>query len=83
MQEYGGESLNSVFGLLKENEFDIRKTLSSLSPEKIAPIMKSVFEKGNNDIKEGSPFHSEPEGLSPINNIADYNITQTLNRYFG
>lgn len=81
MEEYGGESLNSVFSLLKENEFDIKKTLSSLSPEKIAPIMKSVFSSPEN-IKTGSPIYDEPEGLSPIKNVADTNITETLNRYF-
>ena len=89
MQEYGGESLNSVFSLLKENDFDIKKTLSGLSPEKIAPIVKpivnGVFSHGgfNQDNEKGSQNISEPNGLIPIKDIADENIVNTLNGYFG
>ena len=85
MQEYGGENLNSLFSLLKENDFDIKKTLSGLSPEKIAPIVKSVFSHGgfNQDNEKGSQNISEPNGLIPIKDIADENIINTLNGYFG
>ncbi len=92
-KEYGGEALGSIAGLLAENNFDVKRTLSSLSPEKIVPILKEFLQSpavssafnGFNGQKESPPFGEQSEqsfGVSPISDIADKKIVEALNNYF-
>ncbi len=77
----GAGAWKPVFDLLKENSFDIRRTLSSLTPEKAAPIIKAFLssrpEPGKNS--GAAPAY----GTAPISNIADKDIVYALNRYMG
>ena len=41
--EYGGGKFAPVLELLKENSFDIMKTLKNINPQVIAPILKDMF----------------------------------------
>lgn len=92
-KEYGGEALGSIVGLLAENNFDIKRTLSSLSPEKVAPILKEFIKSpaftsafaGFNGQKESPPFGGQSGqgfGVSPISEIADKKVVEALNNYF-
>ncbi len=78
MEEYGGEKFMPVFNALKENSFDIKKTLQNISPETAAPILKEIFSAG----KKSSPPKSGTAGLEPISSVADKEIIHTLNKYF-
>ena len=65
---------------LKNNNFDLRKTLSNLNLQEIAPIIKEFIE---NNLKNRPAENLRSEvGLSPIINVADNEIVQTLNKYF-
>lgn len=76
LNELGIEDATSLFGL-KDGNFDLKSFLNNLSPEKVAPIIETVFKNAN----EKSP----PEnfgGLAPIASIADRDIIYSLNGYF-
>lgn len=81
LKEYGGEKIEPVLSLLKENSFDIKKTLENLSPEKIAPIIKSVFSAS---AQNKSPENSsgDKNGLKPIESFCDKEVAERLNAYF-
>ena len=75
-------ALAPVFNALKENSFDLKKTLSSIKPEVFAPILKQFFENAQNKSPTdsvGQVYH----GLEPIKNIADKDVVYTLNNYLG
>ena len=76
IKEYGGEELNSVFDQLKSGNYDLKNFIGTLTPEKIAPIIKKFFGDGKN-----SPTENFSDGLSPIINIADRDIVYSLNGY--
>ena len=79
LNEYGGK-FKPILEELKNNNFDFKKTLSNLNLEVIAPIIKEFME---NNIKNRPAENLQSEvGLSPIINVADNEIVQTLNKYF-
>lgn len=78
LSEYGGGKFAPVFELLKENSFDIGKTLKSLDPKTVAPIVKDIFSSAQN---KSPTVHVGSFGLSPVKNIADKEIVYTLNKY--
>lgn len=69
-----------VLELLQKNSFDIKKTLSCLSPETIAPIVKEFLKTANK--KPPTEHVGGGYGLSPIAEIADKDVVYTLNKYF-
>ncbi len=79
LKEYGGDKILPVFECLKQNSFDLKKTLQNLNPEILAPILQSFMEKrqNNNPRSENGGF-----GLEPINSVADKKIVGCLNGYF-
>ena len=78
-QNFG--ALAPVINALKENSFDLKKTLSSINIEVLAPLIKGFFENANKNPTEtvGQFYH----GLDPIKNLADKDIVYTLNKYLG
>lgn len=76
LKEYGGEELSPVFEELKNNSFDLKSFLNNLSPEKIAPVFKTFFDKTK------SPSENVSDGLTPVTSIADRDIIYALNGYF-
>ena len=85
LEEYGGEKLAPVINALKENSFDIKKTLKNLDPEVAAPILKDLLGGGLKEMFNGGDkgFNAgKTYGLEPISEIADKEIVYTLNKYF-
>ena len=70
-----------IYKLFEQNSFDVRKVLSSLTPQTLAPLVKdflsSIKKNAPTENSVGSNYH-----LEPIANIADKDIVYTLNRYF-
>lgn len=69
-----------VINLLRENSFDIKRTLNALSPETLAPILKTLFLNTAGSGKEQNGF-PENVGVAAIANVADKEIVYSLNRY--
>ncbi len=67
-----------IINVLRENNFDIKRALSSLTPEMIKPIIEQ-FSVVMNSTPQG--FNQKSQGLTPISNIADKDIVYSLNRY--
>ena len=67
-----------IIDILRENNFDIKKALSSLSPQTIKPIIEQFSLYMNSS---QTPFNSTSQGLTPISNIADKDIVYALNKY--
>ena len=67
-----------IIEILKNNNFDIKKALSSLTPEMIKPIIEQ-FSVAINSAPQG--FNEKSQGLTPISNIADKDIVYSLNKY--
>ncbi len=75
------DAFKSVYKLFEQNSFDIKKVLSSLTPDMLAPIVKEFM----STFKNNTPTEKSVGGdyrLAPIANIADKDIIYTLNRYF-
>lgn len=66
-----------IVEILRANNFDIKKALSSLTPEMIKPIVEQFSMMQNNK----NSFSEQSNGLTPISNIADKDIVYCLNRY--
>lgn len=81
LEEYGGKDLNGIFNLLKDNSFDIKKTLKNLTPETAAPIIKAVM-SGLKNKAAPTKTVGEVSKLTPISSFADREIVDTLNKYF-
>lgn len=79
--EYGNGKFAPVLEALKQNSFDIPKTLKSLNPETIAPIVKEFFSSANKN--NPTEYSGRANGLSPVRNVADKNIIYALNKYLG
>lgn len=79
LNEYGGK-LSPIIELLKNNDFDIKKTLQNVNLETIAPLIKNFMENGTKNRPENS--ERSVAGLNPIAKIADKDIVYTLNKYF-
>lgn len=67
-----------IINLLRENSFDLKKTVQTLTPEKLAPIIESFSE---NAAKSAANTNTHANGLSPIADVADKEIIYNLNRY--
>ena len=78
--EYGNGALKPVVDLLKENSFDIKRTLKSVNPQTLISIFKEFMielNKKNPPAQTGGDFNA----LSPIANVADKQIVYSLNKY--
>lgn len=82
-KEYGGGALGKILELLYKNDFDVKKTLSSLRPDTVAPIIKEFLNSAGNAKKETPSFNGKGFGVSPVADIADETIIHTLNKYLG
>lgn len=67
-----------IINVLRENNFDIKRALSSLTPEMIKPIIEQFSVVMNSTPQS---FNQKSQGLTPISNIADKDIVYSLNRY--
>lgn len=67
-----------IVELLKQNSFDIKKTLASLDPETLKPIIEEFMKNINNRPAQSA---ERTNGLKPISNIADKDIVYVLNKY--
>ena len=78
-KEQGGNNLNQIFNLFKQNNFDIKQVIKNLTPELITPIIQAFMQQ-----KENRPqsFEGRNLGLQPIAGFADKDIIFTLNKYF-
>ncbi len=66
--------------LLRQNSFDIGKTIKSLTPEMLAPLFKELVKSAK---QSSEPFTvRSTDGLKPIDGIADKFIVSSLNEYF-
>ena len=71
-------ALIPVINLLRDNSFDIKKTISGITPE---TLMKLGGELLKNSVIEPTFHETQKIGVSPIANIADKDIVYILNRY--
>ena len=75
------QKLSPLVNLLAKNSFDIKKTLSSLSLEDIAPLLSAFMNQNEN-----SPREVREENISlktePIKTCASFEIVDRLNKYF-
>ena len=79
------EALVPILELLRENSFDLKRTLNAVTPEKLAPVLEKLFQSGINSGVNN--YNSNPTfnagGVTPIANLADSEIVYALNRYIG
>lgn len=72
-------NLSPLINSVKENGFDIKSIISSLSPETIESILSAV----GGFFKNQNPTNSSGDNyLSPISGIADEFTVSSLNGYF-
>ncbi len=75
------QKLTPLIKLLAQNSFDIKKTISSLSLEDIAPLLNAFISQNENsprDIRE-EDFSLKTEPIAPC---CSPEIVERLNRYF-
>ncbi len=72
--------LTPILELLKQNSFDLKKVLSNVNPQVLAPIIKEFMTNINN---RSTDTIERNNGLTPISNIADKDIIFSLNKYLG
>lgn len=70
--------LSPIIEHLRQNSFDIKKALASLSPEMLKPIIEEFMKNINN---RPASYAERTNGLKPISNIADKDIIFVLNKY--
>lgn len=75
----GDTALKPILSELKNNSFDLKQFLSSLSVDKIIPIVQSFISGMKNKSPTGSVGQSV--GLSPVARVADKEIVYALNQY--
>lgn len=80
LKEYGIENFEPIIKLLGDNSFNIPKTIKSLSPETLAPIIKQFLSSSKNK-KPSSNIEKEGFGISPIQGFTDNEILSCLNNY--
>ena len=71
------QAFKDLFLLLKQNDFDIRKTILNLDPKVIEPVIKQFMDNIN---RPTEPVERS-QGLTPISNVADKDIIFCLNKY--
>lgn len=76
-----GEEFMPLIELLQKNNFDIKRCLSELKPEMLAPIVRTFMSMAD---KNNGPTVNvgQNNGITPIAKIADKEIVYTLNKYF-
>lgn len=82
INEYNGGKFKPLFELLKNNSFDIKKALSNLNLDAIAPVIQEFMKNVGTPNQNYENSFSESFGLNPIAKIADKDIVYTLNQYF-
>ena len=71
--------LSAIFNLLKENSFDINKTLKNLDINSLAPVISKLFSEQN---KSPTDFSVEPSySIDPVSSFADKEVLSSLNSY--
>lgn len=81
MKDSNLNTFSSILEKLKESNFDLKRVLSSISPEMIFPLISSFMQdKGQNKSPSSSSY--EEEGLRTISSFADKQIVECLNCYF-
>ena len=79
LKEYSLENLLPLFNCLKENSFDLKKTVGNLNLETVLPVVTAFVERGQKE----TPRHSDGGfGVKPIENFADLTVVRILNEYF-
>ncbi len=78
--EQSSKILVPIFELLKQNSFDLKRTLSNIDPNSLRPIIQEFMSRMNNRPTNNVERNN---GLSPISNIADKDIIFSLNKYLG
>ena len=81
----GREELGPLLAQLEKNGFDLKKTVSALTPDTVIPVIKSFLQKASDGKKSDSfaAFGSESFGTEPVSEIADSRILRRLNDYLG
>lgn len=81
LKEVDIEKITPLLETLKNNGFDLRKTLSNLNLETLAPLIGAFFQASAQ--KNRPTYNAERDfHLSPIAGFADKDIIYTLNKYF-
>ena len=77
-KELGNDGLTQIFNAFKQNNFDLKQVIKNLTPDMLAPIIKTFMQNKNRpEYSKGRNF-----GLSPVAGFADKDIVFTLNKYF-
>lgn len=73
------EQFLPLLSILQQNNFDLQKTLASIDPKALQPLITSLM----NFFENKSPTYSvgQENALSPISDIADKDIIYSLNKY--
>ena len=80
LEEYKDSTFAPILKQVKEHGFNLKSILSNLTPDMVAPIIRTFMQ----GLNKNSP--TEPVGqygVKPIINFADKDIVNTLNCYFG
>lgn len=75
------QKLTPIIKLLAQNSFDIKKAISSLSIEDIAPLF-SAFSAQNENSSQSVREEDFSYKTEPIKTCCSYEIVERLNRYF-
>ncbi len=73
------KNFTPIIDHLKENNFDLKKAIFSLTPEKIAPLINVFMSKNQNKNSPTEPV-GQSLGFEPIKDIADSDIIYSLNK---
>lgn len=73
------QAILPLINLLRENSFDLKRTINSLSPETLSPILETFIQNGGNN----QNFYADTtaNGVTAIANVADSEIVYALNKY--
>lgn len=78
LQEYGGGRFSGVSDILKKYDYDIVRTVKSVTPNDLSPIVENFMKKENPSAEKAEEFR-----LEPIKDLADRDIIYALNGYLG
>lgn len=73
----------SIFSILEQNSFDIKKVINNFSLENAMPIFKDFFSQNKKPDDVGNHFSSGEVYTKPVANICDAEIMNALNSYLG
>ncbi len=85
IKEKNLQPFEPILKLLSANSFDLKKTLSGLNLDAIAPLIRAFMERAENNEQNKTPTETSVEvsvNLNPIANLADKEIVYALNKYF-